>query len=134
MLREQRLRAHQIRAEAVDLAHRVFIVVGGFSQERDDFGAVVTAHRGLEALLAQVHWADPHHPLGWLRCDGIVGRSRWILKHQVLTIRLPKIAVPTRTSVAPSWIATSKSWLMPIDRSPRRELSAPPSMSRSRSR
>ena len=42
------------------------------------------------------------------------------VEHQVLTIRLPKIAVPTRTSVAPSWIATSKSWLMPIDSSRKR--------------
>ena len=31
--------------------------------------------------------------------------------------RSPKIAVPTRTMVAPSSIATSKSWLMPIDSS-----------------
>ena len=30
----------------------------------------------------------------------------------------PNIAVPTRTTVAPSSIATSKSWLMPIDSSP----------------
>ena len=27
----------------------------------------------------------------------------------------PKMAVPTRTSVAPSSTATSKSWLMPMD-------------------
>ena len=32
-------------------------------------------------------------------------------------VRAPKIAVPTRTIVAPSSIATSKSWLMPIDSS-----------------
>src|SRR6185369_13003094 len=30
---------------------------------------------------------------------------------------LPKIAVPTRTIVAPSSIATSKSWLIPMDKS-----------------
>src|ERR1700686_2826444 len=30
--------------------------------------------------------------------------------------RAPKIAEPTRTCVAPSWIATEKSALMPIDR------------------
>ena len=30
----------------------------------------------------------------------------------------PKSAVPTRTSVAPSSIATSRSWLMPIESSP----------------
>lgn len=29
--------------------------------------------------------------------------------------RLPKIALPTRTWVAPSWIAASKSALMPMD-------------------
>ena len=29
----------------------------------------------------------------------------------------PKIAVPTRTSVAPSSTATSKSWLIPIESS-----------------
>src|SRR5207244_8355587 len=32
-------------------------------------------------------------------------------------VRRPKIAVPTRTIVAPSSMATSKSWLMPIDSS-----------------
>ena len=132
VLREERFHAHQVAAEAIDLPHRVLVVVGGFGQERHDIGAVVAAHRALEALLAHVHGAYPHHPLGRLRGDGVVGVAGR-LEHQVLTIRLPKIAVPTRTSVAPSWMATSKSWLMPIDSSRTWERSMPSSNSRSRS-
>ena len=44
----------------------------------------------------------------------------------------PKIAVPTRTIVAPSSTATSKSWLMPIDSS--RPASSPSRRARSRER
>src|SRR2546430_8973678 len=55
------------------------------------------------------------------------GTGCWrAFEHQVLTVRWPNIAVPTRTSVAPSWIATSKSWLMPIDSSRSRDSSIPP--------
>ena len=46
---------------------------------------------------------------------------------------VPKIAVPTRTIVAPSSMATSKSWLMPIDSSPEHVPAATPS-ARKRSR
>ena len=45
--------------------------------------------------------------------------------------RSPKIAVPTRTRVAPSSIATSKSWLMPMESSP--PASSPSRSARSRS-
>ena len=44
--------------------------------------------------------------------DAIVGSSR---RHRGCVARAPKIAVPTRTSVAPSAIAASRSADMPID-------------------
>ena len=45
----------------------------------------------------------------------------------------PKIALPTRTIVAPSSIATSKSWLIPIDNSAIEAAGRPDATSRSRS-
>ena len=44
-------------------------------------------------------------------------------------LRSPKIAVPTRTIVAPSSIATSKSCVMPIESSPRWSWKVPASAS-----
>ena len=46
--------------------------------------------------------------------------------------RLPKIAVPTRTRVAPSSTAASKSWLIPIDRCSKAPDGMPAVTSRSR--
>src|SRR5262245_24188882 len=134
VLREQRLQAHHVAPEAIDLPHGVLVVVGRFGQERHHLGAVVAAHRGLEPLLAHVHRGDAHDALRRLRNRRIVDvrRCRGAIEHQVLTVRLPNIAVPTRTSVAPSWMATSKSWLIPIDSSWSRDPSMPLLTSRSR--
>jgi hypothetical protein len=49
-----------------------------------------------------------------------------------ITLRSPKMAVPTRTSVAPSSTAMSRSWLMPMDSSASIERSTPRSNNRSR--
>src|SRR5262249_2031593 len=123
-----------VAAQAIDLAHRVLVVVGRLGEKRHHLGAVVAAEGRAEALLPHVHRTDAHDALRRLRHERIdVCCGMGALEHQVLTIRFPKIAVPTRTSVAPSWIATSKSWLMPIDRSPRCEPSMPSSIKRSRS-
>ena len=43
--------------------------------------------------------------------------QRSVGEHGQARVRCPKIAVPTRTSVAPSSTATSKSWLMPMESS-----------------
>ena len=64
MLAEQRLLAHQILPQAVDLAERVLVIVGGLGEERHDFGAVEAAQLGAEPLLFKVERRDPHHALG----------------------------------------------------------------------
>src|SRR5262245_1601966 len=134
VLLEQRLQAHQVAATALDLPHRVLVIVGRLGQEGDHFRTVVAAHRGLEPLLAHVHRGDAHDTLRRLRHGRIVDMRWWrgAIEHQVLTVRFPKIAVPTRTSVAPSWMATSKSWLMPIESSWSLDASMPLVTSRSR--
>ena len=57
MLAEQRLHPQQIAAQAIDLAHRVLVVVGRLGEEGDDLGPVVAAQRRAEPLL-------PHDPSG----------------------------------------------------------------------
>ncbi len=61
---EQRLLPHEVLPQAVDLAQRVLVVVGGLGQEGHDFGAVEAAQLGAEALLFEVERRDPHHALG----------------------------------------------------------------------
>ena len=67
MLGEQRLLAHEILPQPVDLAERVLVVVGGFGEERHDFRAVESAQLGPEPLLFEVERRDPHYALGWRR-------------------------------------------------------------------
>ena len=66
------------------------------------------------------------------RADVTAG-SRTCRLTPVAGARGPKIAVPTRTIVAPSSMATSKSWLMPIDSSRSIAGSTPSADQRSRS-
>src|SRR5947199_285156 len=49
----------------------------------------------------------PYHEHGWLWVPAFAGTTAYLV---------PKIAEPTRTCVAPNWIAMAKSALMPIHR------------------
>ena len=77
---------------------------------------------------------------GCRRRDAVTGATdRRLIRSSSLTRRLtaavvrrPKIAVPTRTIVAPSSIATSKSWLMPIESSAAGRPGSPAATSASR--
>jgi len=62
------------------------------------FGAVVPGNGQLFADLLDISWLDAH-----------VFQSRFV------RVRSPKIAVPTRTSVAPSSTAIAKSCVMPVE-------------------
>ncbi len=59
------------------------------------------------------HHLNVHVPEDLHRIDG-AGPAAGV--QQQLHDREPKIAVPTRTRVAPSWMAAAKSWLIPMDR------------------
>jgi hypothetical protein len=93
--------------------------------------SVVPLNRQLAANLLnvcrlQAHWDFNLITMSLLRAipepwrDGlcpvrrITGR-RSSLHHSFVRLRPPKIAVPTRTSVAPSSTAIRKSWVMPIE-------------------
>ena len=124
VLAQAGLHALEILAEPIDLPQRVFVVVCRLGQEGNDLGPVEAAQRGLEALLAKIERCDAHHAFCRYRsgCGQRMSMPVFppspgcVCEHHALTVRLPNIAVPTRTSVAPSSIAASKSWLMPIDR------------------
>ena len=91
VLVEERFLAHQVLAQAVDLAQRVLVVVGGLGEEGDDFGTVEAAQLGAETLLLEIERRDPHDPFGRRR-SGVGGRSaRWrvrAIEHQSLLVVL----------------------------------------------
>src|SRR5690606_1193644 len=122
VLVEARLQAGELVAQPVGFTQRLFVVVGGLGQERLDLGAVVAAHHRPELLLPQIQRGHLHVAVSVSGRPALPGAGR-----------SPKIAVPTRTMVAPSSTATWKSWLMPIDSSASRSGGTPSAASRSRS-
>ena len=92
-------------AEPVRVAQRLLVVVGDLVEQRRHLVRVEPAERRPELLLPEVEGRHLHRapPAGAAAPAG--------------QPREPKIAVPTRTIVAPSSMATSKSWLMPIESS-----------------
>jgi hypothetical protein len=109
VLLEGGLSAGQFVAQAIGIAEGLFVIVGGFREERLDFGAIETAHHCPEFLLPQVERRYLHQTVS---VPPACGRS-------------PKIAVPIRTMVAPSSMATVKSWLIPMDSSRSRAAGTP---------
>src|SRR4051812_17316878 len=118
MLAESDLHQRQVLAQLVGFAQRLFVVVSDRGQERRHLDLVEAAERRSETLLSEVQGTYVHTDLS-SRAFPLIGPSRGGRQRPGQTARRPpKIAVPTRISVAPSSIATSKSWLMPIDSSP----------------
>ena len=60
MLLEQRFHLGDLLPQVIDLAQRVFVVVGDFGDERHHFGPIEAAERGSETKLAQIERADFH--------------------------------------------------------------------------
>src|SRR5262245_50980077 len=108
MLLDDRFELAQLLPQAFVLAHRVFVFVGGLGQERVHFATFVAAHHDVETLLSKIQGRHFHG-----------------------CVRSPKIAVPTRIIVEPSAMATSKSWLIPIESSRTKAPGTPSSTSRS---
>ena len=98
MFLERRVCARQLVAQAVRVAQGLFVIVSGLRQEGLDFGAVEPAHHCPKLLLSQIERRYFHQTVSVPPAGG----------------RSPNIAVPIRTMVAPSSIATVKSWLIPM--------------------
>src|SRR5688572_18522301 len=80
MLVEQRFHFRDFLAQTIDIAKRVFVVVGHFGDERHHFGFVETAKRRAESQLAEIERADLHAAFSSGR--GSCARSREIrIKH-----------------------------------------------------
>ncbi len=74
MLGKESFLPHEILAEAINLAQRVLVVVGGFGEKRDDFGSIEAAQLRAEALLLQIDWRDAHDAISRRRA-GAGGRG-----------------------------------------------------------
>src|SRR5436309_5924009 len=113
--------------QTIRFAKGLFVVVGNGRQKRAALDFVEAHERFMETLLDKIEATDVHAQF----CSAPSYRPM-VPQSSEAPARLPKIAVPTRTRVAPSSTATSKSWLIPIDSSASIDRSTPRSSSRCR--
>ena len=138
-----RFHPRDVLAQPIGFAERLLVVVGDRHQERRDLDLVEAAEGGAEALLSEVEGltfmvASPRAcPRSYRPRRGgpqSPDQADWRRQRRVNCGARRKSRIPTRTSVAPSSMATSKSWLIPIDSSASIDGSTPCATSSSRKR